>query len=193
VARTALLAVLLVSSALVAAASTAASGRTVVHYFHPFSNGRIASRVHVMERGGGHCWEPSGVESRRYAWRCLRGSLILDPCFSWTRHGRFVLCPVEPWSSDVVRLRLTRALPAWSLHRNAAQLPVGIWTTTGKRCSHSSGATSAVRGKEITYECTGGGVLVGMANAGVGTWTIWYAPGFQAHHLTRVGITDAWW
>jgi len=185
--------VILGSAALLAATSTAASGHTVVHYFRPFQNGEIAPQVHVTRRARGYCWTTSGVESRRYAWRCFRGNFILDPCFSSTRDGGFVLCPVEPWSSDVVRLRLTRALPGWRLYHYAAQLPVGIWTTTGKRCAHSSGATSEIKGKEVTYVCMGGGVLAGLANAGAATWTIWYAAGFKARQLTRVGITDAWW
>jgi hypothetical protein len=193
--RAAVVAVILGSCAIVASVetSTASSGRTVVHYFHAFRNGEIASGVHVLQTARGYCWETSGVESRRYAWRCFRGNYIHDPCFSSTKHSRFVLCPVEPWSSNVVRLRLTRPLPGWSLYRSAAQLPVGIWTTTGKRCAHSSGATSEINGKEITYECVGGGVLAGLANVGATTWTIWYASSFKARHLTRVGITDAWW
>ena len=192
-ARAAAAAVILGTSAMLAAASAAAPARTVVHYFHPFRNGKIAPEVHVTQAARGYCWETSGVESRRYAWRCFRGNFILDPCFSSTSHTRIVLCPVEPWSSRVVRLRLTRALPAWRLYRYAAQLPLGIWTTTGRRCVHSSGATSEIEGKEITYECAGGGVLAGQANAGAATWTIWYASSFKARHLTRVGITDAWW
>lgn len=164
-----------------------------MHYFHAFQNGQIAHGVHVQQTARGYCWETSGVESRRYAWRCFRGNYILDPCYSQTVHGHVVVCPIEPWSSHVVRLQLTRSLPRWQRGGYNQRLPVGVWTTTGKRCVHASGATSEVRFKPITYECRGGGLLVGLAKRSTATWTIWYAASSKAHLVTRVGITDVWW
>ena len=55
-----------------------------MHRFHGFENGKIAPGVHVLRTAHGYCWEPSAVESRRYAWRCFKGNFILDPCFSMT-------------------------------------------------------------------------------------------------------------
>ena len=184
---------ILASAAIAASVSAGGSRRTVVHHFHAFRNGKVAPGVHVTHRARGYCWEPSNVESRPYAWRCFRGNYIHDPCFSSTRKSRYVLCPTEPWSRNVVRLGLTRALPPWSASRSTPRLPVGIWTTTGKRCAHSSGATSEIGGMPITYECVGGGVLAGLADRNGGTWTIRFASSFKSRHLTRVGITDAWW
>ncbi|HEY7421733.1 MAG TPA: hypothetical protein VH541_06965 [Gaiellaceae bacterium] len=181
------------AAGLAVAAPAAGSGRTVVHHFQAFSDGKIAPRVQVASRAPGYCWETSGVESRRYAWRCFKGNYILDPCFSSTRQSRFVLCPTEPWSEDVVRLLLTRRLPRWQHYAYRQSRPVGLWTTTGKRCVHSSGATSDIEGKPITYVCRGGGVLVGLARRATPVWTVWWAPSFKAKHLTRVGLTDAWW
>jgi hypothetical protein len=184
---------ILCAAALAAAASASGSGHTVVHYFQAFSDGKIAPHVQAVRRAPGYCWETSGVESRRYAWRCFKGNVILDPCFSSTRHANFVLCPTEPWSEDVVRLRLTRRLPRWQHSTYHKSLPVGLWTATGKHCVHSSGATSDIEGKPITYECRGGGVLVGFARRATPVWTISWAPSFKAKRLTRVGLTDAWW
>jgi hypothetical protein len=184
---------ILCAFALATAASAVGSRGTVVHDFQAFSDGKIAPRVHVVRRASGYCWETSGVESRRYAWRCFKGNYILDPCFSPARRAHFVLCPTEPWSEDVVRLRLTRRLPRWRHSAYRKNLPVGLWTTTGKRCVHSSGATSEIDGKPITYECHGGGVLVGLAHRATAMWTIWWAPSFNAKRLTHVGLTDAWW
>lgn len=184
---------ILCSAAVVASISAAGTGRTTVHYFHPFREGRIAPAVHVTRSAPGYCWETSGVESRRYAWRCFRGNFILDPCFSSGSHDHFVLCPTEPWSDDVVRLQLTRRLPRWAHDRYGKSLPVGAWTTTGKHCVHSSGATSEIRGRPVTYESSGGGLLVGVASRATRLWTVWYTPSFKVKRLTRVGITDAWW
>jgi hypothetical protein len=185
---------LIVGTAAVAtSASTAASSGTVVHFFHAFQDGKIAPGVHVKQTARGYCWETSAVESRPYAWRCLKGNYILDPCFSPARHGHTVLCPIEPWSRQVLRLQLTRSLPTWQSNGYNQSLPVGIWTTTGKRCVHGSGATTAIHFKPITYACGGGGVLVGLAKRSTATWTIWYASSYKAHVVTRVGIADAWW
>ena len=177
----------------VTSGATAGSSRTVAHYFQAFRNGKIAPGVHVNQTAQGYCWETSAVESRRYAWRCFKGNLILDPCFSAARHARVVLCPIKPWSSQVVRLQLTRSLPSWQPARYNPSLPVAVWTTTGKRCVHGSGATTEIRFKPITYECADGGVLVGLAKRSTATWTIWYAAGYKAHVVRRVGISDAWW
>jgi hypothetical protein len=157
----------------IASGATAGSSRTVVHYFDAYKDGTIAPGVHVNQTARGHCWETSGVESRRYAWRCLKGNYILDPCFSQARHGHVVLCPIKPWSTQVVRLQLTRSLPTWQRNRYNQSLPVGVWTATGKRCVHGSGATTEIRFKPITYQCEDGGVLVGLAKRSTATWTIW--------------------
>ncbi len=187
------LVVLAAAAATAATSSSAWPGGTVVHYYHAFKEGKISPGVHLTRTARGYCWETSNVESRRYAWRCFRGNSIHDPCFSSSGHGRFVICPVEPWSSDAIRLRLTRGLPPWRHYRYRQSLPVGVWTSSGRRCVHSSGATSRIRGLPITYECSNGGVLAGFADRSAPTWTIRYAPSFGARHLTRVGIADAWW
>jgi hypothetical protein len=191
--RTAAVLVVLGTTAFATSASFAGSGRTVVHYFRPFRNGKIAPGIHVKQDARGFCWETSAVENRRYAWRCFRGNEILDPCFSPTRHAHAVLCPIKPWSEHVVRLRLTRSLPAWQRERFKVTLPVGLWTANGKRCLHGSGATVVFRSRPITYECAGGGVLADYPRRSTSTWTIWYARSYKARRLTRVRITDAWW
>ena len=180
-------------AAIVASASTAAPGRTVVHRFHAFKDGRVAPGVHVLRNAKGYCWTTSDLESRRYTWRCFERNLILDPCFSPTRHASFALCPSEPWSENVLRLQLTRPLPSWQPFVNNKGLPVGVRTTTGKRCARSSGAAGEIARKPITYQCKGGGLLVGFAHRGTRVWTISFASGFKARRLRRVGITDAWW
>jgi hypothetical protein len=193
--RVAVVGSVLAAAAVAASASTAGSGGgTVVHRFQSFKDGAIAPGVHVTEARRGYCWTTSDVESRRYAWRCFRGNHIHDPCFSSARRAQFVLCPVEPWSSDVLRLRLTRALPPWQQSSYNPRFPAGVWTTTGKRCIYADGATSEIEGKPITYGCLGGGgVLVGFANRSSRTWAISYARSYKAHRLSRVGITEAWW
>src|SRR5512133_1075667 len=84
--------VVLIEAFLVAAAATssAGAGRTRVHYFHAFRNGRIAPGIHVARTARGYCWTTSGVEGGRDTWRCFLGNLIYDPCFSPTPHSDYV-------------------------------------------------------------------------------------------------------
>jgi hypothetical protein len=179
--------------ALGVASSGAAGHTTVVRYFHGFKAGGIAPGIQVEQTARGHCWETSALESRAYAWRCFRGNYILDPCFSAAPHSSYVLCPYELWSRRVLRLRLTKPLPAWHAYPVNESLPVGVWTTTGKHCEDFSGATTEIQHRPIRYSCRGGGVLVGLAHRTTPVWTIFYATGAKSRRLTRVGITHAWW
>jgi hypothetical protein len=147
----------------------------------------------VRNTASGACTHTSYLESRRYTWRCSQGRLAHDPCFSPTKHASFVLCPAKPWSSDVLRLRLTGRLPHWHYYPYNPALPLGIWTSNGARCVHSAGTGAYVGGKPITYLCRGGAVLVGQADTNFRAWTIDYGQNAHARQLLRVGITDAWW
>ena len=107
-----------------------------------------------------------------------------------------MFCPVEPWSTAVERLHLTRPLPTGFAAREDGidrTLPPGVWTTNGKRCTHGSGATTVVRGKPLWYVCQGGGFLFGAAHRNTALWTISYGVTARPKTFTRVGITDAWW
>jgi hypothetical protein len=177
-------------------AGTASSGErpTAVHSFVAFKAGKLAPGLTVSASVRGYCWSTSGVESRSYAWRCLRGNTIHDPCFSATPRSNSVVCPERPWSKRVRLLRLTRPLPRWKLYKSRQDFPWGIWATTGKRCfSLAATATGEVAGKRHTYDCVDGGVLAGFAHRRKATWTIYYAPSWRSKRVTLVGITNAWW
>ena len=176
--------------------SPAAGSPTVLHTYTPFENGKLAPGLVVRASVHGSCWTLSDVESRPYTWRCLHSNYIHDPCFSATPTSNLVACPDAPWGNRVLLLRLTKPLPRWHAYKRAVSesaWPWAIVTVNGKHCiSAAAAATGEINGKQITYVCQGGGLLVGFTHRTSPTWTIWYAPGWNAKRLTLVSIADAW-
>jgi hypothetical protein len=181
----------------VGAAEGRATRATQVHAFAAFSGGKLASSVTVRSRAKGECGSPSGVDPRKYAWRCFSGNGIYDPCFSATASSRTVVCPGAPWSHSVTLLELSKPLRGWKLYPAHPNWPWGIWTTTGKHCYSIGGsAMSSMDGEWVTFACKGGGYLVGRTGSASSIWTIAYTPrvrpGAHGIALARVGITDVW-
>jgi hypothetical protein len=176
-----------------AAVSSASEQPTAIHYYAAFKAGRLAPGVTVSSTVRGYCWSESVLETRRYAWRCLSGHFIYDPCFSAIPRGRVVACPEHPWSTRVYLMRLTRPLPRWHHYGRTRFTPWGIWTTTDKRCFLLSHWQDKVARKPHSYNCVGGGVLAGFADRRGPIWTIYYAPSWRSKRVTLVGITNAWW
>jgi hypothetical protein len=169
---------------------------TVLHTYLAFQAGKLAPGLNVRASVRGSCWTVSAVESHPYSWRCLHGNYIHDPCFSATRTSGFVVCPDAPWSDSVLLLRLTEPLPRWRVYKRAVSesaWPWGIVTIGGKRCVTTvAAATGEVVGKQVTFVCSGGGLLAGFTHRNTRTWTIWYAPGWDAKRLILVSFADAW-
>jgi hypothetical protein len=186
----------LTSTVVLVPLSSAADRPTVLHTYTTFEHAKLAPGLVVRASARGSCWTLSEVESRPYTWRCLHGNYIHDPCFSATPTSSLVACPDAPWSSQVLLLRLTKPLPHWHTYKPpipASAWPWGIITIAGKHCiSAASAATGEINGKQITYVCQGGGLLVGFTHRTTATWTIWYASSFTSKHLTLVTIADAW-
>ena len=170
---------------------------TRVHTLVAFNGGKVAAALTVRSRAQGECNIPSIVDPRPYAWRCVSGNGIFDPCFSGTATSRTVVCPDAPWSRRVIVLELGKPLSGWKLYPSHPSWPWGIWTTTGKRCySIGGGAMGSMDGASVTFACKGGGYLVGRANAARSLWTIAYTPrlrpGEHGVALAHVGVADAW-
>jgi hypothetical protein len=175
-----------------AGAPSAREQPTAVHLYVAFKAGRLTPGLTVSASVRGSCWSPSGILTRRYAWRCFKGHGIYDPCFSATPRGHVVACPERPWSKRVLLMRLTRSLTRWEDYKSRWYVPWGIWTSSGKRCFKLSHWQSEVAGKRVTHYCVGGGVLAGFADRRRPTWRIYYAPSLRSKRVILVGISDAW-
>ena len=188
-------AIVLAALLLLSSSASAGSTSTTVHHYVAFSGGRVAPGLQVSKRAHGYCWTSSIADGRADAWRCFMGNFILDPCFSNGRASQpYVVCPAAPWSSRVTLLRLTKRLPLSMANKGSdpSAIPWGIVTATGKRCTAATGTTSLVGGKPIRYYCQGGGALAGAPDRRAPAWTIPFAAGVSAHHLSSVAIAGAW-
>jgi hypothetical protein len=197
-ARRALLAVGALSFA-AASVGSATPAATSKHLFRPFVGGKLSAGVHVVRARRGYCWTGSGAAYlRRDAWRCFIGNEIYDPCFadpSGSVTG-FVVCSFwMPWSNRVVKILLTRRLPASQRNPGGAVTRRDPWAVklrSGKGCTTFTGATGTIAGKGVHYGCVGGGYLLASPRR-ARTWTITYAASYKARSTRRVAIAEAWW
>ena len=166
------------SSASIATTSTAAS-KTRVVVFQPFVSTGLRPGVVVAARANGHCWTGSISDSEAYAWRCMRGDSIYDPCFSSRYQAKpgYVVCPLykkgsaEP--SRVLRMTLRSSLPSeGDAPRKGLK---GRWWLiglhNGVECQTTDGAASYVRGVPAVYYCDGGGIAGEPKQSGE-PWTV---------------------
>ena len=166
---------------------------TVVHRITPVgASDGLAAGFRLASSGRGHCFGTSLVDDRLY--RCFVGNQILDPC--WAAGHRTVLCLVEPWSRQVVRVRLTAKLPAQQAFGHRVWgLQVGDGVRT--RCTAAMGATGTVAGRPVSYVCERGWMLLGeRADRSSATWTMATAQRVGGHdrlrgtrHLAQAWVT----
>ena len=105
-----------------------------------------------------------------------------------------MLCPLYTPHAEVLRIVLTKPLPRSSSTGDPTRsAPWAVETAAGTWCTRVTGATGAIAGMGIDYDCRGGGILLGDPRRQRPTWTIFYAPGYRASTFTRVGLRAAWW
>jgi hypothetical protein len=168
---------------------------TSIHLYAPFNGGVIAARIRVGQTARGYCWTSSLADARSDAFRYFVGNYIHDPCFAnEVGSSRFVLCPLYQPTSKVLRIDLTKPLPANHTSGNPTRYaPWAVQLASGKWCEFLTGVTGQTAGMRINYGCTGGGILIGNPQRGSPTWSIFYASSFKANQFQRVALRSAWW
>jgi hypothetical protein len=84
----------------------------------PFDRSGLRAGIVVVARARGRCWTGSISDAEAYAWRCLKGDLIYDPCFSSPYKPKlgYVVCPLYAKGSEepsrVLSLSLSSPLPS---------------------------------------------------------------------------------
>ena len=165
-----------------ARASVVTQQPTTVKRISPLNGqGHLKARYAVVSSSRGYCWTTSFMNGRLY--RCFRGNTIMDPC--WKETGRHsVVCLLEPWSTNVHRLRLTRRLPATDT--SAARLwGLRLGGGVGVNCLMSTGATGVVGKHPISYLCRRGWVLLGSPDRSRPLWTMLTAKQVGTHYDLR--------
>lgn len=163
--------------------------------YQPFKGARLNPALHVRARVKGFCWTGSGAAFRRRdAWRCSWGGrYIVDPCFSGpNRSVRYVLCPDQVWNNGVMRLQLSRALPAHNENKKKLGSVWAISTTGGLHCRRNTGQIPLVAGKPLLYDCGRAGSLAGEPNTTHSLWTIFFSPAAHPRRLSLTAIATAW-
>jgi hypothetical protein len=186
----------LVTAAVVATATAAASERTQLTIYHAFTASG-APTVRVTSTIRGHCWTGSLSSPRADAWRCMSSNFIYDPCFSSTSVRGIVLCPATGlWSSAAIEIRLTQSLPTNYGNQDkpsTAGLPWALVTTSGWKCLLDTGAAGVINGRRANYVCSRTkDWLWGAPRRRSEPWRIYAAPVSAAKLSRMVSIRAVW-
>ena len=144
----------------------------------------------------GECWIGSNYVHRPDAWRCMSGTVILDPCFG-SSSATQVTCVTSPFDqTDSYLMRLASPLPTASGWARPDGHVWAILKADGVSCPAALGATTSVNGARANYQCSDGSVLIGDPTPGV-TWTarqiVPPASGFgQSLPETLVALKTVW-
>lgn len=122
------------------------------------SDGRLAPQVHVSEERSGECWTGAFPDlDDRYAWRCLTGNFIENPCFSpITARPAEVVCDASsPWdSSRALLIHLTKPLPWADANTGGDWTGWALQLSNKARCILATGTHSPpVSGGPAPYQC----------------------------------------
>jgi hypothetical protein len=94
----------------------------------------------------------SGSEALAGAYRCFgNNNFIYDPCWAEGPAPSSVLCPARPWSTSVVRVRLSGPLEPPSTPEPGS--PWGLRLSNGLKCVAAQGAHDSFNGKVVDYAC----------------------------------------
>lgn len=184
--------VLCVTLAVLIAAATPATRQII---YRPWTASGLRSGLTVAQMIKGKCWTNSISTDRPDAFRCMAGNDIWDPCFAGAPKGGEVACVENPFSSKVVVMKLTAALPKSSgpyakmLEPNAQ--PWALELASGGRCYFATGATGAVNGERMNYECKGNDWIVGFPKRSPGVWTATAITWPDKKHVRTVDVSEA--
>lgn len=186
---------LLLGALLIAAAPTAPPSATVVTVYRPWSSDTLRHGFTVEHSLTGSCWTQSLTVDRPDAWRCAVQNDLWDPCFAPAPKPRVLACADSPFNKRVMLLTLKKPLPAdhdpttdWLQPKGE---PWGLRLTDGDTCDFQAGATDAVNGERMNYECTGKGWIVGFPDRSKSIWIAKKILWPNKSRIIRVGIATA--
>jgi hypothetical protein len=142
--------------------------------------------------GSGECTRSSSVNSRPEAWRCVSGTVTLDPCFQSPTDDE-VFCVTSPWGRR--GHLLSAVLDPDTRGSSPARSPWAMQVRRA-RCVFipASGRKRGRRGP--TYRCGSSrrnrSYLFGRPNTKRGTWTIRAARSASGRGARRVRVKAAW-
>ena len=169
---------------------------TRVRIFTPFSPTGLNSGLTVKERVNGSCMAGSLADASRVdAWRCSVGNQMHDPCFENSFGERGLLACVQmPWTSSVTMLRPISPLPAPENDKGdpGEILPWALELANGQRCVLLTGATGAVAGMRVNYECSDGYYVAGPIDRTLPLWRVFHQSATGSIAMDQIEVSAAW-
>jgi hypothetical protein len=142
--------------------------------------------------GSAECTRSSSVNSRAEAWRCVSGTIPLDPCFQSPTDDE-VFCVTSPWARrghllsailDPDTRGSSRARPPWAMRVGRA------------RCVFIRASRRNRGRRRPTYRCGSSrrnrSYLFGRPNTKRRTWTIRAARSASGRGARRLRVRAAW-
>jgi hypothetical protein len=169
------------------AATSPAHAATKVRHYSPWdSDGNPVLKKY--SHGSAECASASRYTPRADAWRCVSGTLTLDPCFASPTDDE-VFCIATPFarSGYLLGAVIDQSNHGTSHARGPWALQVGK-----RRCTY---LLPRKRKRSPTYRCgksPKGPFLYGRPSTKKKTWTIRQARNSKGRRLKRVKIRAAW-
>lgn len=188
-----IVATMIVGAVLMVSAAAGASQKTSARIYEAFKpTGSPAISVTKTIRG--HCFAGSIADDRNDAWRCLSGNLLYDPCFSSSKAGGIVLCPVAAWKQSGIEIKLTKSLSGGNTKKPSTHgLPWAIETTTGLKCAFVTSMQPGIGHHFGSYACAKGSeYLWDKPNRKTEPWTMYVAPATAKSLSKKAKIKIAW-
>ena len=164
--------------------------------FNPWNNGTLRSDLVVVEKLKGTCWTNALTTDRKDAWRCMTAqATIYEPCFSVASNHSLVACVDSPFTKHVALMTLKQPIKLesnpFTKMLQPSQEPWALRLTTGEPCSFETGATDAIDGMRLNYQCVGGFWIVGFPNRLTATWRAYKGVLPKNRKLTTVSVAVA--
>ncbi|HEV2360634.1 MAG TPA: hypothetical protein VGS21_02920 [Acidimicrobiales bacterium] len=158
--------------------------------FVAWTGSTMVPTLQIGSHVSGTCWSGSDSTSSRYAYRCMSGNYIYDPCLAPLdqAHATELVCVDSP-SKPVVIFRLTAKLPSGNGPTGGQQDPWALQLTGGGQCVVATGAILTLHGVGMNYYCVTGSA--GGISTTSPQWTVEYADNGSTT-LHKVGVEVSW-
>lgn len=162
---------------------------TKVVMYAPFGSSGLHPGYTVSSKMHGACWTGSIASQRPDAWRCMVSNSIYDPCFSNAGLSS-VACPPDAFSKRVVLIILDKPLPVKERNKGGSS-PWALWLSNGARCYMATGATGAVAGMRLNYDCSSKGWILGDVDRSKRPWQVFYSARSDGKQYKRISVRVA--
>jgi hypothetical protein len=170
----------------------AVAADTELSLYQPFGEERNQASIQVVQTMQGECYEQSRVDRREGAWRCIVGSMVLDPCFVKIYGDRKeALCPHSPWNGQAIKIIVNQSLDN-SKHQAldmSINYPWALELVDGTQCQKLPDSNQMFDNQPIRYRCNNQSVLFGRLQRCKTEWSMLQK---KQDNVETVSIKQVW-